>query len=171
MKNSLRFIFSCLALVLMVSCSNRKPTKQDFQEPIILTQTKEVKEIVRDTIFKVEADSSYYSAYIDCVEGKPVIYPPSITEKKGRYINTPKVSLKDNQIKIDTKAEAQELFKQWRETYIKEHEQNPIYVPQVEYRDKPFTPWQKIQIGFGRAFMIFLALFFLVWILSWRKAI
>ena len=65
----------CFVFVLMVSCISRKPERQTLPEPIILTETKEVKTIVRDTIFKTEKDSALYEAYIKCRDGKATLIP------------------------------------------------------------------------------------------------
>ena len=115
----------------MVSCFSRKPP-----EPVIIENTKTVTQIVKDTVFQVEADSSYYFAYVECVNGKPKIIsnqqeadnynrlnpgsnvtPPQ--KQSGKNVNEPKVNIDQNgKLTADCKSEALKLFKSWRETYV-----------------------------------------------------
>lgn len=135
MKNILTFIFTCLAIVFVVSCGSRKP--QAMPEPIVLTETKEVKEIVRDTIFKIEKDSAFYKAYIDCQDGIPKLV--NSQSKGGKNLPPPQVDLdKNGNLTIKAETIAQELFKQWKEKHIKETKPKVVYVDKIEYRDKPF---------------------------------
>lgn len=135
MKNILTFIFTCLAIVFLVSCGSRKP--QAMPEPIVLTEIKEVKEIVRDTIFKIEKDSAFYKAYIDCKDGVPKLVNPQ--SKGGKNLQPPQVDLdKNGNLTIQVQTLAQELFKQWKEKHIKETKPKVVYVDKIEYRDKPF---------------------------------
>lgn len=92
MKNILTFISICLAIVFLVSCGSRK--LQAMPEPIVLTKTKEVEKIVRDTIFKIEKDSAFYKAYIDCKDGVPKLVNPQ--SKGGKNLQPPKVDIDKN---------------------------------------------------------------------------
>lgn len=124
----------CL-LLIAGSCGSRKP--QAMPEPIVLTETKEVKEIVRDTIFKIEKDSAFYKAYIDCKDGIPKLVNPQ--SKGGKNLQPPQVDLdKNGNLTIQVQTLAQELFKQWKEKHIKETKPKVVYVDKIEYRDKPF---------------------------------
>lgn len=148
MKKILTFISICLAFVFVVSCGSRKPEKQVFPEPIVLTHTKEVKEIVRDTIFKIEKDSAYYKAYIDCKDGKPKIINPKT--QPGKNLPPPKVDIdKEGNLTIRAETKAQEFFKQWKEKHIKENIPKPIYVDKVVYKDTPFTWYHKALMWLG----------------------
>ncbi|MBT0550243.1 hypothetical protein [Riemerella anatipestifer] len=164
MKISNILYFTLLAFV--ISCKSK-----NIPEPVVITNTKEVTHVVRDTIFKTEADSAFYNAFVECVNGRPVINPKTVSSKRGKSLIEPQVHLKGNKLSVKCEKLAESLFKQWRETYIKQHEQKPIYVPRVEYREKPFTTWQKIQLWFGRVFMGILALFLSIGVLRWRKVI
>lgn len=143
-----QLLFFCVSLVALVSCASKKPVA-----PVILTKTQVIKETVKDTIWEVKADSAYYQAYIDCVNGMPVIKNP-IKAQAGSYIKAPKVKLEDHQLKVDCTAEAQKLFKSWRESYIYEKEPVPVEIPKIEYRDKPYSWFVKIQLWAGRFFII-----------------
>lgn len=145
MKQALIYWFSFLAILLAItSCKSAIPKQ------LIVEKTKEVKvtETVRDTVIVTEKDSSYYQAYIDCVEGKPVLKNPS--SKPGKKLPVPNVDLKGNQLTIDCTKDAEKLFIQWKEKFISElsTEQIPVVVP------AELTDWQIIQIWCGRLLLL-----------------
>ena len=165
------FFFSYLIFVSLVvfSCASKKTP-----EPVILQNTKEVIRTVRDTVYRVEADSAYYQAYIDCENGKPVIRETAATiqkSKAGKNLNIPKTKLNGNTLTVDCYAKEQELKKQWEETYVKEHEQKPIYIKKPVEVEKPLTFWQNTQIWFGRIFIGILSLFIIIGVLRWKRLI
>lgn len=160
-------ILFCFSLVSMVSCVSKKPS-----EPVIVTKTKTVKEIVKDTVFEVKADSSFYQAYIDCRDGQPILIDkpfPTLNKTevkeayKGSYVNAPKVNLSKNGVlNISCEAEAQKLFAKWKNTYI--HEQEPVIVevPKETFIEKPY-PWHvKIPLWLGRLILVVFAVVMLI---------
>lgn len=167
MKRAFFFIsLLFVALALLVSCQSRKPV-----EPVVLTNTREVVQTIRDTVFQVEADSSSYKALIECINGKPVIQQNTIKTTPGKVVKAPKVSLKNNELHVDCEKEAQSLFHQWKDIYIKDHEQTPIYIPQPVEVEKPLTFWQRTQIIFGRILMGILFICCLIGVLRWKRLI
>ena len=170
MKRNFFFILLIfISLGMVVSCVSRKP-----QEPVIITKTKETIKTVRDTIYKVDADSSFYAAFIDCVNGKPILRETTETKaasKPGKFLKVPKTTLVGNKLNCDCESQALELHKQWEETHTKEHEQTPIYIPTPVEVEKPLTFWQKTQIWFGRIFMGILSLFLIIGVLRWKRLI
>lgn len=150
LKNLSILLFFCLLATTLVACKSAgvvPPTTIETTNTVTKT------EVVRDTVFKIQKDSSYYKAYLECVNGKVVINPQAKPEsKKGKHLKPPKVNIKDNIITVDCDAEAQELFAQWKDIYIKEHqlkiEKIPYPVPaQLSY-------WQKTQIILGRLLIL-----------------
>jgi len=170
MKRILFFILSVVFIIgVVVSCATKK-----LLAPVTIEKTREVTKILKDTIYKVEADSSYYEAYIECINGKPVLRETPETLKNsrsGKSLSTPKATLTGNKLNVECKKQVEELFKQWQETYIKEHEQTPIYVDKPVEVEKPLTLFQKIQIWLGRFFLLILAIVALAFILRWKKII
>lgn len=163
---SLLFLFVLLATTLS-SCKSASVVPPATTET---TNTITIKEVIRDTVFQTEKDSSYYKAYLECVNGKVVL--KSDTQpivKPGKFLQPPKVSLKDNILTIDCKAEAQKLFAQWKDTYTKEHQST---IKQIPYAvEKPLSWWQKTEIILGRIFLGILALFAIVVTLRLTKVI
>jgi hypothetical protein len=149
------FVFSlliCFSLALMVSCKSRKPA-----EPVIITNTKTITQKVHDTLLKVEADSTYYNALIECQNGKPQIVQNSVSKKDGRSLKTT-TSLVDGKLNVKTKADPQEIKKSWMETNTQEIKPQVVFVPRNVEVEKPLTFWQKLQIWAGRIFLLELAL-------------
>jgi hypothetical protein len=163
MKNIFFSILFIVSLAL-VSCASKKPV-----ESVIITNTKEITHTVRDTIFRVAADSAYYEAYIECQNGKAVI--TKSIGKAGRSMSELKVIIEGNKLRVDAYKNEEELHKKWQETYIKEREQKPIYVAKPVYEDKPLTWWQNTQLWLGRIFLFFISIGVLSFILRWKKVI
>lgn len=167
MKHNFFFFIVFISLVLL-SCASKRDT-----EPVVITNTKETVKTIRDTTYVIESDSTFYNAYIECVNGKPILKEPKTkgSTKKDSGLQDPKVKLVGNQLTVECEKKAQQLYKQWRETYLKEHEQTPIYIDKPVEVEKPLTFWQKTQIWFGRIFIGILALFILIGVLRWKQII
>lgn len=153
MKNiSVITCFLLIALAL-VSCISRKPS-----QPVVIENTKTITEVVKDTIYKIEADSSFYNAYVDCVNGIPVLITNETHKlskpKAGKYLNVPKVNLQNGLLTVNCEAKAQELFKQWREKYISEKSKESTTV----YVEKPLKWYQLILMWVGGICLILCAI-------------
>ncbi|MBS7234150.1 hypothetical protein KHA90_24415 [Flavobacterium psychroterrae] len=117
----------CLFLVLtmfLVSCAGKKPVVVQNTTTI----EKVITETIHDTVLTVQKDSSSYNALLECINGKVAI--KSVTQAEpGRNLKSPKVRIADNVLKVDCESKAQELFLQWKSTYITEHKQEIKEVP------------------------------------------
>ena len=151
---SVIFSFFLLGCLLFTSCKSKLPEE---------TKTIYVKAIekVKDTVFVIEKDSSMYQAYIDCVNGKPVLkqsfedyqnqHPKTATapkQKEGKDLKIPKVKLsKNGLLTVNCEKEAQRLFATWKEKYTAEitETQKPIYID-----SEAVPPWQNIQLYTGK---------------------
>lgn len=133
---SLKNILCCLFVLLaMASCGSGKTIVLQNE-----TITEKI-ETVHDTVFRIEIDSSSIAALLECQNGKVVI--KNIVESTpGRKLKIPKVSLSDNVLKVDCEAEAEELFAQWKSTYISEVRKEQT--PPIEVNKLTF--WQELQI-------------------------
>ena len=137
-------IFCCLFVLLtIVSCSSSKP--------IVLQNetTKTIIETVHDTVFKIEKDSSSLQALLECQNGKVVI-KQIVQGEPGRTLNSPKVRIADNLLKVDCEVRAQELLAHYKNT----HEANTIIktLPPIEVNR--LTNWQKAQINLFRIYAV-----------------
>lgn len=163
---SFLFLFFLLATTLS-SCKSTSVVPPATTET---TQTITIKEVVRDAVFETKKDSSYYKAYLDCVNGKVVVKQdtkPII--KSGKFLHPPKVNLKDNILTIDCEAEAQKLFYQWKDVY---RENMKSVLQKIPYPvEKPLTWWQKTQIILGRIFLALIIVFTIVGVLKYFKKI
>lgn len=143
MKNITR-IFCCLFVLLtIVSCGSSKP--------IVLQNetTKTIIETVHDTVFKIEKDSSSLKALLECQNGKVVI-KQIVQSEPGRTLNSPKVRIADNVLKVDCEARAQELLAQYKNTY--EANTTIKTLPPIEVNK--LTNWQKAQINLFRIYAV-----------------
>lgn len=151
-------IFCCLfVLTILVSCGSSRPTVVQNET------TKIIKETVHDTIFKIEKDSSSLVALLECQNGKVVI-KNIVQSEPGRTLKSPKVRLSDNVLKVDCEQRAQELFAQWKDTYISQD--TVTQLPPVITNE--LTDWQKLQIKFFRIYLV-LTILTAVWIYAKSK--
>lgn len=157
MKNLLTHWFAILLLLFLVtSCKSTKVvSKKEITRDTII-------ETLHDTIFNIEKDSSYYNALLDCQDGKVVIKAVTNTSS-GRKLQTPKVVIQDNQLKVDCLAEAEALFASWKSTYISTHSE--INEPVVT---NELTWLQKTQIYIGRILILVLVLYVLLKIFKFK---
>ena len=168
---SLLFLFVVLVGTL-VGCKTA-----NVLPPTIIEKTNTItkKEVVHDTIFETQKDSSYYKAWLDCQDGKVVFktnidsQKPKVETKKGNYLKPPNVNLKDNILTIDCHAEAQKLFAKWKDTYIIENNQTNTTKPVLVERQLTF--WQNLQIWCGRIFLLLLLTIVVTSFLRWRNII
>jgi len=161
---SFLFLFVLLATTLS-SCKSTSVVPPATTET---TKIITIKEVVRDTVFETKKDSSYYKAYLECVNGKVVL--KSDTKpivKPGKFLQPPKVNLKDNILTINCKAEAQKLFAQWKDTYTKEHQSDIKRIPYAV--EKPLSWWQKTEIILGRIFLGLILIFTALGVLKYFK--
>lgn len=147
-----------LLFLLATTLSSCKSASVVPPATIETTKTITIKEVVRDTIFETKKDSSYYKAYLECVNGKVVLKKDTKPiVKSGNFLQPPKVSLQDNILTIDCKAEAQKLFAQWKDVYTNAVLQTITEHPYMV--EKQLSWWQKTEIILGRIFLGILTLF------------
>lgn len=145
----------CLANILMLfSCK----TKQIVQPTKVVTNTieKVVTKTERDTTFIVEADSSYYKAWIECRDGKPILRNPTSQHGKSN-LQPPKVSLDDKgQLDVECATENLELKARIKElvTELNNTTSSTEYIP-VEV-EKELTFFQNLFIKLGKVFGVIL---------------
>lgn len=141
------FVVLATTLVACKSASVVPPTTTEANTSLT------VKEIIHDTVFETKPDSSYYKAYLECINGKVVIKQDTKPiVKSGKFLKPPRVNLKDNVLKIDCKAEAQKLFAQWKDKYTREHQNSIQRIPYPV--EKSLSWWQQTQIILGRLLIL-----------------
>lgn len=152
MKVSL--VVVCIALLLM-GCSNTKQAI-NLQPTSVEKVTRTVEDIKRDTILVVEADQSQYVAELAVEGNKIVVKDANIKRSKQKVLQPPKVQLQGNRLIVDCSVEAQQLFFEWKEQYIKEHTVKEIKIPVAVPLE--LSVWQSMQIWLGRIFLLLLLL-------------
>ncbi|QAA81407.1 hypothetical protein EI546_06540 [Aequorivita sp. H23M31] len=132
----MRIVFAILIPLMLLGCKARKMVPKTIE--------REVKVVVRDTVFKIERDSSRTITLVDCIDGKPVL--KKTRETPGKNLKAPKLTLKDSVLTVDCEARAQELLAQWKETHSTEKTEIPVYINELTF-------WQEVQINLGRALL------------------
>lgn len=165
MKLKTMFICFVVLVFTLTGCKSSvgvipKPSTETIKE-VTITET------IRDTVYGVKADSSFYKAYIECVNGKPVL--KETKSNPGKNLNAPKVDLHGNNLNVNCKTEAYELFHKWKETYIKENLAKTIQVPYAV--PTPLSTFKVVQLWFGRLFMFLILLFGVTVFLRYKKII
>ena len=143
MKKIHNFIFVFLILAVAVSCASKK-----HAEPVIVETTKTITQIERDTVFTVKADSSFYKAYIDCVNGRPVVRNEK--SQPGANLKAPKVVFKDRFLQVDCKIDSSKIALKWLEKNITIEKPKVVFVPKEVPVEKPLNWWQKTQMNLGK---------------------
>lgn len=159
MKSLFSSIFCFLllgSLLAATGCASR-------QIPVTTEITRTVETVKHDTVVTLRKDSAYYQAYIDCVNGKPVLISSQgqaeaynarngATKAKlpisqaGRAMAAPSVQLKDGQLSVNCTQEAQKLFFTWRDKYIQENHKEIVPGKPVE---KLLTKFQTLKLWLG----------------------
>ncbi len=158
----------CAMVFLMWSCATSKVKPQIEKETITKI---EVVEVPRDTIINVPADSSLYRALIECQNGKPVIIDTVREIIKGKYIQPPKISIDSNVISVVSKAEAQRLFFEWKEKYIKENTQTSEVTTEIKEVEKPLSWWQLLWLNLGRIVGLCVIVYVLLKFIPWKSLV
>jgi hypothetical protein len=166
-----------VSVVSLTACKGVSEVPPNSKE---VHTTERIVETIRDTVFRIEADTSYYKAWLEApqppkIRGKlpkgelntlgknalPKITLREISKKGGKHLKPPTVRIKDNVLTVNCEAEAQELFAQWKEKHTEQltRKTETIYVPV----DKPPSHWQMFQIWCGRILMGLLLLALIAW--------
>lgn len=166
LKHFTSFLFLLLLLGTVAGCKSvgqsLPPVTEDTDKQITITEK------VHDTVFVTQKDSSFYKAYIECVNGRPEIVNPQ--KRTGHTILTPpNVQIKGNTLNVDCYAKAQELLAQWKSKEVDRITKKTIKVPiPVE---KQNTNWEKFYMFLGRISFWVLILLLVMGLLRFRKII
>lgn len=164
MKNLKHIMLLFFSLVVLASCGSSKPATTETK-----TVTTTITETVHDTIFKIEKDSSSYLALLECQNGKVVIKEVTQAEP-GRNLNSPKVRIDNNQLKIDCEARAQELLAHYKDTHRTDATQLVI-TKTITLEVNKLTFLQELQIWLGRIFLLIITYFITKLVLKTYKPI
>nr|WP_286428689.1 hypothetical protein [Myroides marinus] len=118
--------------------------------------TQSVEEIKRDTVLVIPADKSQYVADLAIQGNMIVVKDANIKRSKNKVLQPPKVQLVNNKLMVDCEVEAQQMFLEWKEKFIKEQRvietKIPIAVP------LELSTWQQTQIWLGRTLLLLMTL-------------
>lgn len=158
--------FNVFALMLLIGFLLSCKPRQLPHEKEVVTITKTVTELKRDTIVTVEADSSYYEAFIECRDGKPLLKPPTGPKPgttAGKNLQPPKAELDQyGKLKISCHYLQNQLKITLHEKHILEQKlAEKTIVPPPHLIEKQLTWWQKLWLFLGKILTSALVLFIL----------
>lgn len=149
------YLLSCLLFLLMLVAGTLTGCKSVSVPltPTTETNTKiETTEVVKDTTWKIPADSSHYEGQLAVNELGQISISVPIKSTPGKTIAEPKVNIVDNKLTVDCETYAQELIRQWKE---KNTTQVTTTAQKIPYPvEKEFSWWQLVQLWCGRVFLI-----------------
>lgn len=76
----------------------------------------------------------------------------NIKRSKNKVLQPPRVQLQNNKLIVDCESEAQRLFFEWKDKFIKEQKVVEIRIPVAV--PLSLSWWQQTQIWLGRGFML-----------------
>jgi hypothetical protein len=121
-----KYLLLGLLSTLILSCNVHKDCIGTTSEKEVFVD-REV--IVRDTVFQIEKDSSSFTGRLRVDTMGNVTIQPTQTAK-GSSLKAPSVTIdRNNNIRVDCYAEAQELFAQWKEEHVTKTTTEKITIP------------------------------------------
>lgn len=152
----------------LYSCKPRELPK----EKEVVTVTKTVKEVLRDTIIKVEADSSFFNALVKCQNGKPVLFPPSNnTAKKkpnkkdsDKGLQKPSASIDENgnlTVRCDYFENLYKVTLKEKQVLTDKLSEKTI-VPPPLLIEKQLSWWQKLWLNLGKLLSASLLIYLII---------
>ncbi len=148
-KFFLTVISICVSLVLLVSCLSRK-----HSEPTVITKEITKETVKRDTIIKIEKDSSKTVAKVDCPDGGIPIIKTIYKTIPGKKLQPPSLTLNGNILTAECQKQADSLAVELATKYVREFisEQKPIYI------EKPLKWYEKTLMWIGAISILLLSL-------------
>ncbi len=129
----------CLCFVALLACRSASNGYKELPPSIVTKDSSSTTITYRDTLLIIESDSSWYRAYVDCKNGKPVLQKPR--SKSGERVKAPQVQLNDNVLSVDCESEKQELKAQIKELESKLIKTTEKTIPILTERSK--STWEK----------------------------
>lgn len=167
MKN-LKVFLLMFIIGLLFSCKPRELPK----EKEVVTITKTITQVQRDTLIKVEADSSFFNALVKCQNGKPFLSPPTKTNAKkepdkkdsNKGLQKPSATIDENgnlTVRCD-------YFENLYKVTLKEKQiltdklNEKTIVPPPLLVEKQLSWWQKLWLTLGKILTASLSIFLIL---------
>lgn len=116
-------------------------TTQKVQKEII-------REVERDTVVKVEADSASIKALLECDSVGNVLLKRIAAYEAGKHVQPPKVGIQDNVLTATVKVDSFGIFMKFRDRYVERTDYVESKEKEVVYVNR-LTGWQKFRIRLG----------------------
>lgn len=133
--------------ILLGSCITRQKCESMFPPKVTTSNDTIVKYVERNTVEHLPADSSLYYAYIDCINGKPVITEVSTTSSGNGRAPVISHTFKGNKLTVKCKEDS---LRKVIKTLEKQVQINSSKVEVHETKVNFITGWQNFQMWCGR---------------------
>jgi hypothetical protein len=146
----MKFLSIIFLILLATSC---RTNKDCVPETITTEKTVIVHELVKDTVFLTQRDSSSISIQLRVDTTGKIVLQELKHIANGKHLKPPEISIKDNVLKVDCISEAQKLYASWKVKYT-DSITKQITIKPPSYIEKDLSIWQHIQIWLGRLFIL-----------------
>jgi hypothetical protein len=154
MKN---IIFILISIITLSSCTTRKACMRKFPPQVTISDSSEIKYIIKDSIIERPAEiiRDTVTITVECPDGgKPIIKQAASVKAKDRSSVTTKIE--GNKIITECKCDAEKIKITWLEKQLSSYHKEVIKDPPViEY----MTPWWAYLVMGIMAAIIFYLLF------------
>lgn len=166
-----RIVLFCLfSIPVLWSCQKKLTTGPGITDTSRIKTLVEIKEVVKDSIVRVPADSSWLKALLECDSSGEVLIKQIAAYKAGVHAQVPKVSISGNMLSVFNPVDSFLIYLKWKERdYFRVTDstsKTTITLPPV--RVNYVTWWQKLFIVSGKIAWCLLLLFIARWVIKTR---
>ena len=139
------FIVALIVIIalFMTSCKAKKEVSNTQ-----IVQKEIIREIERDTVVKVEADSASIKALLECDSVGNVLLKQIAEYEAGKHVNPPKLDIQDNVLTAMVKVDSFGIFMTFRERYVERTDFMESQEREIVYVNR-LTGWQKFRVRLG----------------------
>ena len=134
--------------LFMTSCKG-----QEKMSSVRITQTLIIRDTVRDTVVKVEADASLIRALLECDSAGNVLFKRILAYEAGAHVQPPQIDIQDNVLTATAKVDSFGIFMKFRERYVEKTAYMESQGTQVVEVNR-LTGWQKFRVRLGNFVLV-----------------
>lgn len=144
------FIVALIVIIalFMTSCKAKKEVSNTQ-----IVQKEIIREIERDTVVKVEADSASIKALLECDSVGNVLLKQIAAYEAGAHVQPPQIDIQDNVLTATAKVDSFGIFMKFRERYVEKTDYMESQGTQVVEVNR-LTGWQKFRVRLGNFVLV-----------------
>ncbi len=145
-------VFTAVLIVtialFMQSC---KAKKEVSNTTIVRTET--IRELERDTVVEVQADSALINALLECDSIGNVLLKQITAYEAGKHVKPPRLDIQDNVLTATVKVDSFGIFMTLRDRYMERTDFMESQEKEIVYVNR-LNGWQKFRIWIGNIVLI-----------------